>query len=80
MFAKFVSSRNPLLRIGVALSTLWLAACEPTGHAGPGQAGNAGKGVPVALLLDVAEVPEPSSALLLGAALLGLAGIRHRRA
>lgn len=63
MFAKFVSSRNPLLRIGVALSTLWLAACEPTGHAGPGQAGNAGKGVPVALLLPAGSGTSGDDAL-----------------
>lgn len=63
MFAKFVSSRNPLLRIGAALCTLWLAACEPTGHSGPGQAGNTGKGVPVALLLPAGSGTSGDDAL-----------------
>lgn len=51
MFAKIVSSRNPLLKVAAALSALWLAACEPTGHTGSGTGDTSGKGVAVALLL-----------------------------
>lgn len=53
MIAIFRNPRNPLLRIGVVLSALWLAACQPTGGIGPnsGQTIDAGAPVPVALLV-----------------------------
>lgn len=50
MFAKLRNARNPLPRIAVALSALWLAACEPMqGASGPKV--DSSKAVPVALLL-----------------------------
>ncbi|SOC01907.1 penicillin-binding protein activator [Rhodobacter maris] len=49
MFATLRSPRNPLLRLFILMTTLWLAACQPMGSGG----GNvtAGAAVPVALLV-----------------------------
>ncbi|MFD2174446.1 penicillin-binding protein activator [Rhodobacter lacus] len=49
MFATLRSTRNPLLRLFILMTTLWLAACQPMGSGGGNV--NAGAAVPVALLV-----------------------------
>lgn len=50
MFAKIMRPRKPLLKIGAALSAMFLAACQPAGQTGT-QKVDANEAVPVALLL-----------------------------
>ncbi|PTV96376.1 amino acid/amide ABC transporter substrate-binding protein (HAAT family) [Rhodobacter aestuarii] len=51
MFATLRISRNPLLRLFILFSALWLAACEPIPGGGAGPSLGAGEAVPVALLV-----------------------------
>ncbi|MBZ4022739.1 penicillin-binding protein activator [Rhodobacter sp. TJ_12] len=51
MFATLRSARNPLLRLFILFSALWLAACQPIPGGGGGPRLGAGEAVPVALLV-----------------------------